>query len=68
MICRLPESVHHALMADTARAMARRTPAVAQAAAEARAMENARLIAAVPDRVPTTAFDLFVDDSQEAAK
>ena len=42
MICRIPDSVHDALMADTARAMARRTPAVAQAAQEARALEAAR--------------------------
>ena len=63
MICRIPDSVHDALMADTARAMARQTPAVAKAAAEVRAQENARLMDAVP--APTTAFDLFVDDVQE---
>lgn len=68
MICRLPESVHHALLSDATRAMARKTPAVSQAAAEVRAEENARLIAAVPDRVPTTAFDVFAEDPQEAAK
>ena len=63
MICRLPASVHQALLADTARAMARRTPAVAQAAAEARALVNARLMDAVDaPPVPTTAFDLFSPD------
>ena len=63
MICRLPESVHQALVADTARAMARKTPAVAQAVAEVRAMENARLMDAIDaPPVPTTAFDMFAPD------
>ena len=47
-------------MADTARAMARRTPAVALAAAEARDLENATLMRLIDDPpAPTTAFDLF---------
>ena len=63
MILRLPSSVHEALVADVARAMALRTPAVAQAAAEIRAEENARLMAAIDaPPVPTTAFDLFAPD------
>lgn len=63
MICRMPAAVHEALVADTARAMARRTPAVAQAAADLRAEENARLMAAIDaPPVPTTAFDLFAPD------
>lgn len=63
MILQLPASVHQALVADTARAMARRTPAVAQAAAEVRAQENARIMDAIDaPPVPTTAFDLFAPD------
>ena len=61
MIMQLPESVHHALVADTASAMARRTPAVSKAIAEIRAEENARRIASIPQ--PTTAFDLFVEET-----
>ena len=41
---RLPAAVHEALVADTARAMARRTPAVAKAAAQIRAEENHALL------------------------
>ena len=44
---KLPASVHEALVADTALAMARRTPAVAHAAAQIRAEENYRLLYAV---------------------
>ena len=44
---KLPPAVHEALVADTARAMARRTPAVAHAAAQIRAEENFRLLYAV---------------------
>lgn len=58
---KLPAAVHHALVADTARAMARKTPAVAQAAAQIRAEENRRLL----ETVPTTAFDMFVPDAPE---
>ena len=57
---RLPESVHAALVADTVRAMARKTPAVAAAISAQRAAENAALMRLIDDSpVPTTAFDLF---------
>lgn len=47
---KLPPAVHEALVADTARAMARRTPAVAHAAAQIRAEENSQLFGfVVPD-------------------
>lgn len=57
---RLPESVHAALVDDTLRAMARKTPAVAAAISAQRAAENAALMRLIDDPpVPTTAFDLF---------
>ena len=61
----LPEAVHSALVADTVRAMSRKTPALARVISEQRSAENAammRLIDAQP--VPTTAFDVFVEDAQ----
>ena len=65
MILQLPAAVHQALVADTARAMARQTPAVAQAATEIRAEERRRALAAVP--ALTTAFDMFVEAVEKEA-
>ena len=60
----LPESVHQALVDDTASAMARRSPAVAQAVAEVRAEENAKLMRLIDDPpIPTTHFDVFAPSS-----
>lgn len=60
---RLPETVHQALLADTARAMARKTPAVAAAAAEIRAQENAMLMRFMNDPpAPVPTFDQLAPD------
>ena len=65
---RLPEAFHQQLLAYTVVAMARRTPAVASAVRQVCAEESRRLMSAIPEPTPTTAFDLFVEPQQEAAQ